>query len=65
MAPRRSVVKGSGEVVIVQLTPKMREVYYIFTRRRYMDINGFFIDSFEWINMIGNDFQFFFLFFLS
>lgn len=31
MAPRRSVVKGSGEVVIVQLTPKMREVYYILT----------------------------------
>lgn len=31
MAPRRSVVKGSGEVAIVQLTPKMREVYYILT----------------------------------
>lgn len=31
MAPRRSVVKGSGEAVIVQLTPKMREVYYILT----------------------------------
>lgn len=40
MAPRRSVVKGSGEVVIVQLTPKMREVYYIFVTK---------IHGYKWI----------------
>lgn len=37
--------------------------YIIYLRDEDTCINGFFIDSFEWINMIGNDFQFFFLFF--